>query len=434
MIIVIAIVIAGGLSLWFLTGRSGKDTPAIIHVINQPRWSKTIELAVQQWNSLHPEQQVTLDQLIIGYPQLRNKLITACGAGKPPDISILDSVWLAEFAKAGQLAPLDEIDPEWFKDDYTNDFFPVFQHGDMFDGHLWGIRTQTDMAIIWYRKDWLLAENLNPPSTWNDLVKISRHFQTDSVRTQYGNSEYPLALPLGQKARETMVYQLLPLFWSNGGGIFRNGRLILDSGQNAGTLKFLRDLVHTYKVVSPESTTFEWNRAAKLFATGKAVLALGGSYEKSMIQEVSGWDNAEFSSRAGFALIPSGRGGVRSTTAGGMCYVVYEQSPNKKRAFEIIRLATSPEIMRQFTLETYQHPPRISVAEGLDKQKYPFLAETASYLYKARTRPVFPKYSRLSDLFQEMVETTVQEETEPGVALKETSRKVLGLMKRNSKQ
>jgi ABC-type glycerol-3-phosphate transport system substrate-binding protein len=429
----IGILIAGAISVWFLTRQPEKQGPTTIRVINQSRWSKTIEQAVRQWNNEHPEQPVVLDQLIIGYPQLRNKLITACGAGRPPDISLLDSVWSAEFAQAGHLAALDEIGPRWFTDDYQEDFFPVFQRSDMFNGHLWGIRTQTDMAILWYRRDWLAAENLDPPKTWNDLVNISTYFQKEKVRNHYGNSNYPLALPLGQKARETLVYQLLPILWSNGGGVFRNGNLILDSEENIEALNFLRGLVHIHTIVSPEAITFEWNRAMKLLATGKAVVAFGGTYEKRMIQEVSGWDDAEFLRHVGYTLMPSGPRGKRSTTAGGMCYVVYEKSPHKQPALEIVTLATSAEIMRDFLLETYQHPPRISIAEGLDEEKHPFLAETADYLYQARTRPTFPEYSRLSDLLQEMVEKSVRGDADPAVAVKEASRKIRDLMKQSNR-
>jgi len=252
-VIGIGILLAGGILLWLWAQQSEKQGHTTLRVINQSRWSRTIEQATKQWNEEHPEQQVVLDQLIIGYPQLRNKLITACGAGRPPDISILDSVWSAEFAQAGHLAALDEID-----------------------------------------------------SRWND---------------------------------------------------------------------------------------------------------------------------AEFLRHIGYTLMPSGPGGVRSTTAGGMCYVVYEQSAQKKLAFEIVKLATSAGIMKEFLLETYQHPPRISIAEGLDEAKYPFLAETAHYLYQAKTRPTFPEYSRLSDLLQEMVEKSVRGDAEPVSAVKEASRKIRDLVK-----
>jgi multiple sugar transport system substrate-binding protein len=420
-----------GMSLIFLGCGADEEKATTIKVINQSRWAKNIERAVDQWNANNPERKVRLDQLVIGYPQLKNKLMTATGAGQPPDLSLIDYVWLAAFAQAGHLAPLDNIDREWFVNDYKEDFFPVFQKGEILDDHLWGVRTQTDMALLWYRKDWFSRENISPPETWEDLVKISNHFQKAEVREQYGNSQFPLAMPLGTKARETLVYQLLPLFWSNNGGIFKDGELILDSKENIQTLKFLRSLVIESKIVSPEAISFEWNRAMQLLATGKAVMAFGGSYEKRMIQEVSGWSDEEFLRRVGYALIPGGPDGQPSTTAGGMCYAVYAGSPHKKLAFEILKLAVSSENMKEFLLETYQHPPRKSIAEGLDEEKYPFLAQTTKYLYKAGTRPSFPEYSDLSDLIQEMIEKVVTQQIEPASAVRQTSEDILALMERS---
>ena len=426
--VLVGLVIVAGLVVWYFMWGAKEEGLVTISVINQSRWSQTIEQAVEQWNEEHPDRPVVLDQLIIGYPQLRNKLLTATGAERPPDISILDSVWLSEFAQAGQLAALDETDPEWYQNDYQKDFFPVFQRGDTFGGHLWGVRTQTDMAVLWYRKDWLSQENIAPPETWSDLIRVSQHFQKESVRARYGNSEFPLALPLGKKARETLVYQLLPLFWSNGGDVLEDGELLLDSERNVETLQFLKDLVNVHGVVSPEGTVFEWNRAMKLFATGRAVMAFGGTYEKKMIQEVSGWDDQAFRTHTGYALIPSGTGGDPSTTAGGMCYVLYERSPHKEMAMEILKRATSPPIMKEFLLETYQHPPRISIAESLDETDHPFLAETAEYLYVARSRPNFPAYSRLSDALQDMIELTVRGSLEPSEAVARTVEKIRALM------
>lgn len=411
-----------------LSCEKDKQEAITIKVINQSRWSKNIEDAVKQWNQENPQHRVQLNQLVIGYPQLKNKLMTACGADQPPDISLIDSVWLAAFMQAGHLASLDKIDHEWFVNDYKKDFFPVFQQGEMIDGHLWGVRTQTDLALLWYRKDWLSREKLSPPKTWDDLVKISKYFQKEEIRKKYGNSSFPLAMPLGQKARETLVYQMLPLFWSNGGGIYEEGKLVLNSTQNIETLGFLRKVVNDYKIVSPEAIAFEWNRASQLFATGKAVIAFGGSYEKKMIQEASGWSDEEFLKHVGYTPIPAGPGGKLSTTAGGMCYVIYENSSHKKIAFEILKRAVSPDNMKTFLLETYQHSPRKSIAESLNEAKYPFLVQTTQYLYQAKTRPNFPEYSRLSDLIQEMIEQTVRGDIKPKQAIENTSSKIINLI------
>jgi multiple sugar transport system substrate-binding protein len=410
-----------------LSGCGGSDE-TVITVINQSRWVKNIDDAAAEWNETHPQRRVKLNQLVIGYPQLKNKLMTAAGAGRPPDLSLIDSVWLASFAETGHLAPLDSLAPDWFARDYKKDFFRVFQESDIEDGHLWGARAQTDMALLWYRKDWLSREGLAPPETWDDLVAVAEHFKQNDTRTTYDISQYPLAVPLGRKAQETLIYLLLPLFWSNGGGVFDGDSLVLESGNSEETLEFIRSLVAKYEVVSPEAISFEWNRATQLFATGKVPLAFGGSYEKRMIQEISGWTQEEFMNRVGFTLIPAGPHGKPSTTAGGMCYVIYRLSDHKGLAMEILKLAVSPQIQKDFLLDTFQNPPRKSIAAQISAQEYPFLARTSEYLYRARARPSFPEYSQLSDVLQEMIEDVARGAATPARAVEEATEKIQGLM------
>ncbi len=368
-----------------------------------------------------------LDQLVIGYPQLRNKLITAIGGDVVPDMALVDSVWLAEFAKARHLAVLDQLSPNWYAHEYLTDFYPAFHAGEIFDGHLWGVRTQTDMAVLWYRRDWFEAEGLQPPATWDQLIEAGRHFASQDARRHYGLGDYPLAMPLGTKARETLVYQLLPFFWANGGDVFDGPRIVLNSTQNVQTLEFLRRLVAEYKLVSPEATDYQWNRAVELFAGGRVAMSVGGTYEKRMIQEATGWDESTFEQRVGYVPIPGGPQGSPATTAGGMSYVVFKNAAHRSMAMEILQLAVSPKAMHQFCLDTNQNAPRRSVAESFDDQQHPFLAKSSNLLKQARTRPVFPRYSQMSDVLQEMVESTVLGRISAADAARHAAEKITAL-------
>lgn len=423
----LAILLIAVLIAWHVPGQTANDEGRVFRVITQSRWAPNIRWAVEKWNAEHPDEQVVADQLVIGYPQLRSKLITAVGGDVVPDMALVDSVWLAEFAETGHLAALDELAPDWYEREYLGDFFPAFHGGEVFDGHLWGVRTQTDMAVLWYRRDWFEEEQIQPPETWDQLVSAGRHFLKPDVRRRFSLPGFPLAMPLGTKARETLVYELLPFFWANGGEVFDGGRIVLDSPQNVETLKFLRSLVAEHKIVSPEATDFQWNRPMELFAGGRVAMAVGGSYEKRILQEASGWDDETFRRRVGFVPIPAGPHGSPATTAGGMSYVVFDKAAHKAIAVEILKLAVSPEGMRRFCLDTNQHPPRRSLAENLDEQSHPFLAGSSRFLYDAKTRPVFPRYSEMSDVLQEMIETTIQGKVTPATAARNAAEKIAQL-------
>ncbi|MBW1999192.1 MAG: extracellular solute-binding protein [Deltaproteobacteria bacterium] len=376
-------------------------------LIPEQKWATPLEKAVMSWNEEHADRQVKLNLLLVGYPELHFKIGTAVAGGSAPDFSLIDSVWVTQFARAGFLRPLDEIDPQWVESEYRRDFFPVFVEGNCCDSHLYAIHAQTDMALIWYRRDWFQSEGIRPPTTWDELTEVAQHFQRAEVRKRYGLGPYALAFPAGLKAGETTTYQLLPFLWSMGGDVFADGKVALDSDATKRAIGFLRNLVNRYHVASPEVTTYEWNRAPKLFAGGEVAMSIGGSYESAVIKETSGWDDDEFRAKVGFVPIPAGPGGQQTTTAGGMSYAIYRQAKEPELALEILKIATGPKLMKEFCLTTGQNPPRISVYKALDPEKDWFLYQTSKMLYSARVRPLTPEYARVSEQLRIMIENAI---------------------------
>ncbi|MGD2177061.1 MAG: extracellular solute-binding protein, partial [Anaerolineae bacterium] len=388
---------------------SSEDVMRIKVMLPEEKWASPLEKAVRLWNEEHANRQVKLNLLLVGHPELHFKISTAVASGSAPDFSLIDSVWVTQFARAGFLRPLDEIDPEWVESEYKRDLFPVFVEGSCSDGHLYAIYVQTDVALIWYRKDWLQREEMGPPSTWEELVEVAQHFQRGDVRKRYGLGPYALAFPAGLKAGETTTYQLLPFLWSAGGDVFSDGKVVLDSSAAKRAVKFLRDLVNHHHVAPPGVTTYEWNRAPKLFAKGEVAMSIGGSYEGALIKEVAEWDDEQFRAKVGFVPIPAGPGGEQTTTAGGMSYAVYRQAEEPELALEILKLAAGPGLMKEFCLTTGQNPPRMSVYKSLDPEGDWFLSKTSEMLYSARVRPLTPEYVRVSEQLRIMIENAISD-------------------------
>jgi ABC-type glycerol-3-phosphate transport system substrate-binding protein len=384
-----------------------EDVMRVKVMLPEEKWAAPLQKAVRLWNERHANRQVKLNLLLVGHPELEFKISTAVASGSAPDFSLIDSVCVPRFAAAGFLRPLDEIDPEWIESEYRRDFFPVFVDGSCCDGHFYSIHAETDVALIWYRKDWLREEGVAPPTTWSELLDVARHFQRPEVRKRYGLGSHAFAFPAGLKAGETTTYELLPFLWSTGGDVFSDGHVALNSEATRRTVEFLRDLVTRYEVAPPEVTVYEWNRAPRMFGAGQVAMSMGGSYESALIREVAGWDSAEFRAKVGFTPIPAGPGGEQTTAAGGMSYAIYQQAEQPELALEILKLATAPELMKEFCVATGQNPPRMSVAESLDPERHWFLSETSQMLYSARTRPLTPEYTRVSEQLRLMIENAI---------------------------
>ena len=372
-------------------------------IFSDVRWQELIESAVLKLNKQSAGQSLSMNTLQIPLWDIHDALITAVGRGEAPDISVLDSVWVAEFAHQRYLIPIDEVDPDWHAS-IQEDYFPAMLAANRYRDHLYGIPVCGDVSVLWYRRDWFEAEGIAPPSTWDELVSAGRHFKNHTTRQRYGLSPYPLAFVGGRRGGETTTYQLLPFLWSGGGELIAGDAVQLDSPATRQALSFLRGLIHQERLAPPEVVEYTWNHSAEVFAAGEVAMALGGTYESFFIRENAGWEEDEFLSRVGFVPIPARAGGEPVTLVGGMNYVLYQQSQAIERSLAMLKMTVEPEIIKPFCVRTGQIPARISIAQELKREDASFVTQTIPLLEKARSRPSIPGFARVSAQFRALVE------------------------------
>lgn len=378
----------------FVNQKIGETAAPLRVIVPEDLWIPPLRQAVKQCNDAQEGRKISLSVQAVGRPQLHGEILSAVGRGEAPDLALIDWAWVREFSDLHFLKRLDIIDPDWAST-FKDDLFPAFV--DRTTAALYGAQPEANVSVLWYRKDWFAEEGLEPPRTWADLVRVAQRFH-DRVK-------YPLAFVAGRKARETTTYQMLPFLWSAGGRLF-DGEVEFDRGV-VTALQFIVDLVHKYHVASPDVASFLWDQPARLFANGKAALAVGGSYEKPLIQEESGWDEEAFRNKVGCITIPAGPDGVPAAVAGGMVYVVFRQTRVAPLALAVLKRIVSPEAMRRFCVETGRSPTRVSVARTLDSEQGWFSRRVSELMHGARPRWDIPEYPRVSGQLQLMIETAV---------------------------
>ena len=385
-------------------GEAGEAAVTRLRVVfSDSRWRELLESALARYNAGHPENPMKLEARQVPLWDIHDFLVNAVGRGEAPDISVLDSVWVAEFAHQRHLIPLDEADPNWHRT-IQADYFPAMLDANRYQDHLYGMPVCGDASVLWYRRDWLAAERLAPPSTWEELVAVARHFQQQPVRERYSLGAHPLVFVGGRRGGETTTYQLLPFLWSTGGELVTGGQVLLDSPATRRMLSFLKALIGEHEVVPPEVVDYTWDHSAQVFAAGKAALALGGTYESFFIREQAGWDEQEFQQRVAFVPIPAGPQGEPATLVGGMNYVLYHQSQVVQQSLAMLRMTVQQEILNPFCVRTGQIPAPSPIARAILQEDEGFVAKTIPLLQHARTRPSLPGFARVSALFRTMVE------------------------------
>ncbi len=381
---------------------------------SDPHWSGVLDGATQAWNDENPNVPIRFEINLVDHGQFYNLLSAAVGSGAAPDLAMVDGVWVAGLAQAGFLYALDDPVFELPEEDQDEDggviqdLYPAFVEANSLDGRLYGLPLKADVSLLWYRRDWFAQEGLEPPQTWDDLIAVGRHFLQTSVRERYG-LEYPMAFPGGVAGGEATVYNLMPFIWSAGGEIFdvQMDQVVFDSPGTRRALQFLQDVVNVHHISPPEVVDYDEHVTPRLLASGQVAMALGGSYESSLIRDVSGWDRETFFEMVGFTAPPAPLGAQPVSTVGGTSYVILRQCPSPALVLRSLKLAVHPKVVGDVYRSMLLQLPRLSFDNYVNSDIEPLLACTSQMLASGRARPSTPEYVKVSRQLQAMFEALI---------------------------
>ena len=117
---------------------------------------------------------IQVNVVTVALPSLHQVLTHAVAEGRAPDLAILDSVWIAEFAASGFLYALEDLDEHWVRYEHEVDFLEPLVSSNRSDGRTFGVSPFGSVAGIWYRRRELEALGLEPPGTWDELRDVGR--------------------------------------------------------------------------------------------------------------------------------------------------------------------------------------------------------------------------------------------------------------------
>ncbi|MDQ4030130.1 MAG: extracellular solute-binding protein [Actinomycetota bacterium] len=355
--------------------------------------------------------QVHVNLVTVTRPSLHQVLTHAVAEGQAPDLALLDSVWAPEFAHAGFLYALEDLDGKWIRGEHEADFLEPLVAVNRYDGRTFGVSAFADVAGLWYARRELDARGLDPPATWAQLRALARVLSRDGIAR-------PIVMPGGSRAGETTSYCLIAFLGSNGARVLGADGVTLD-GHASQALRFLRSLVED-GLMPADVVAYEWNRPIHLLAEGRAAISVGGSYEALTLAEALGVSLGDLWKRIGFIPVPAGPKGEPTNVAGTMVYGIFRQAAQPEAAMRLLQRIVAPESLARGAVATGRIPARRS-AVSLVAPELPFLAQTAELLENAVTRPATPVYPRVSAQLQAMLEAVLTGRLGPAAAVKRTA-------------
>jgi multiple sugar transport system substrate-binding protein len=381
------------------------DQPELrVIVPSEGPWARMVRDAVGRGNQVS----------VVKVPghSLHHTLTHAVAEGRAPDVALLDNVWVPEFAAAGFIYALEELNASWVRDEHEVDFLAPLVRVNRYDGKTFGVSPFADVAGLWYRRDELESLGLEPPATWAELRTVGRAFADAGIRA-------PIVMPGGSRAREATAYFLIAFLASNEASVLGTDGVTLGSPATAQALRFLRSLVEE-GLVPIDVVGYEWNQTIRLLAEGHATLSFGGSYEGEALAEALGVPHREVWDHFGFTHVPAGPRGQPAGVAGGMTFAVFRQAAQPELAMRLLEQVVEPETLARFARSSGRTPSRRSAIE-LVAPDAPFLSRTAELLEGAASRPWLPSYQRVSAQLQAMLEAVLTGRLGPTAAAQRTA-------------
>ncbi|PSO53031.1 MAG: ABC transporter substrate-binding protein [Cyanobacteria bacterium QH_10_48_56] len=383
------------------------------HGINPPANRDIFNSLVDKFNQTH--NQIQVEALYVGQPDGQlPKILTSVVGEVPPDL-----LWFVP-QLTGQLVELDAIRPleDWLNQSpVKSEIDPVLFESMELNGHIWSVPFGTNNAAIFYRPSLFEKAGITKiPQTWEELreaaKKLTQDFDGDGLTDQYG-----MFLSLGKG--EWTVFAWLPFVYSAGGELLENKQPnLVDSGTIAA-LQFGANLVKEgWATLSAPERGFELNN----FLTGRAAMQVTGPWTLAQLRQTD----------TDYDVFPFPVCKKRAAVVGGENLFVFKTAPEREQAaWEFLEYVLSKEFQTEWALKTGYLPVNLEAQQSEKYQAFvqenPVLEVFLKQMNWARSRPIIPGYTRISENFGRAIEASLLDKQNPKDAL-QASQKRLDLL------
>ena len=399
----------------FLTGCQNLiETPKSTNVtkitlwqgVNPPSNRDILQKLVDRFNQQHPD--IKVESLYVGQAEQQlPKILAAVVGNAPPDLLWFNATLTGQLVELNAILPLEnwlQKLPEFSQID------PALLESMEYQKHTWSVPFATNNVGIFYRPSLFKAAGITElPQTWEQLRQVARKLTIDTNGDRKVD-QHGIFLPLGKG--EFAVFLWLPFMWSGGGELVAKDNqtpAIVNEGA-ISAMEFWQSLIADGSAVlsSPERG-FEIDD----FLAGKVAMQITGPWTLGQLK-ATGVD---------FDVFPIPTKLRPATAIGGENLFVFKSNPKQEAAaLKFAQFAIAEEFQTQWAINTGYLPINLTARQS--KQYQTFVAEQPAvkvFLDQAkygRSRPIFPRYSRLSESLGRALESVLLGKSTPESALK----------------
>lgn len=299
----------GEIEVWAM-GTEGEELGDFAAAFEKENPDADVKVTAVPWESAH------------------TKISTAITSGKTPDVTLVGTTWMGEFAEMGGLEPT----PEGLVDEgaFFDGAWDTTVVGDTSYGVPWYVETRA----LYYRTD--LAEKAGwdeAPQSWDELSQFSADLKSK------GGADYGISLPPGQTGSwQTM----LPFAWSNGATLTDDAgtEYTIDSPEMVEALEYYK--TYFTEGLSPDRT-LDPGELETGFAKGTYGSFISGPWHTGLVED-AGVSQDEYT----VAPLPGKDSSPGTSFIGGGNLGVFSDSDNKESSWKFVQWLSDPEVQQDW--------------------------------------------------------------------------------------
>ncbi|MEO5608764.1 MAG: sugar ABC transporter substrate-binding protein [Ornithinibacter sp.] len=369
----------GTITVWAM-GAEGQNLPALAKEFEAANPGVKVQVTAIPWDAAH------------------DKFTTAITANKTPDVAMVGTTWMGEFAG------MDALDPTPGEVD-TSAFFDGAQKTTEVNGTSFGVPWYVETRLVYYRTDLAKKAGITtPPTDWAGLKSMAKAMQ-DKAGAKWG---------IGLQAGGTGSWQsIMPFAWSAGADLTKDG----GKAYNFDTPEMLKAAQYYQSFftdgisdkAAPATPTTEPD-----FVSGKVPMFISGPWEMAAVEKAGG--GAKFKEQYDVMQIPAD---VKSSSfVGGSNLVVFKNTKNRDSSWKLVNWLSEPKTQVKWYGMSTDLPSVKSAWQDPALTADAKLAVFGKQLETAQAPPSFPTWEQVVTSFDTEMEKVTKTGADPAAALK----------------
>lgn len=406
------------LCLLLLSGCSGKKQIAqkevtkitFWHGINPPENRDIFQTLVSKFNQENPD--IKVEALYIGQPDAQlPKILASVVSDQPPDILWFVAQITGKLDQLGALLPLEN----WLNNStIKSEINPAMFDSMKLNEHILSVPFATNNAAVFYRPSIFKKAGINNiPHNWSELRATAKQL-TQDTNNDDRLDQHGIFLSLGKG--EWTVFTWLPFIYSAGGDLLQGEKPNLVNEGAIAALQLGADLVQDgVAILSAPERGYEIDN----FVEGKAAMQITGPWTLAQLKATD----------IDYDVFPIPVAKKPAAVIGGENLFVFKTTPKREQAsLRFLEYVLSEEFQTTWALETGYLPVNLKSQQSQEYQNFvvenPVIKVFLEQMKWARSRPIIPQYTRLSENLGRAIEASLLGKQSPEEALKRSQQRL----------